>query len=209
MLWGMTHRIRLALPWTTLLLALALPAGAAPRIALQPLGEVPVPELEAVEARIREAYPGSQVVRLASRELPASAWYAPRSRYRAERLLRALDVWKPAGAQKIIGVTAKDISTTKGPYPDWGIFGYGNIAGPACVVSDFRLRKNTDAAGLRRRLSWVVAHELGHTFGLEHCPSRGCLMEDAAGQVATVDRTSGGFCPACRKRLARAGVQAK
>jgi archaemetzincin len=203
----MNVSFRFALSWAALLLALALPAGAAPSIALQPLGDVPSEELDAVAARIGEAYPGSQVVRLPKHDLPASAWYAPRSRYRAEKLLMTLGVWKPAGVHKIIGVTSKDISTTKGPYPDWGIFGYGNIAGPACVVSDFRLKKNTDASGLRRRLSWVVAHELGHTFGLEHCPSRGCLMEDAAGQVATVDRSSGVFCPVCRKRLAQAGVQ--
>lgn len=202
---AMTSRCRLV-PWMAFLLAFALPAGASLRIALLPLGDVPGVELEAVAARIREAYPGSQVLQLPARELPASAWYAPRSRYRAEKLLAALAVWKPLGAQKIIGVTTKDISTTKGPHPDWGIFGLGNIAGPACVVSDFRLRKNTDVAGLRRRLSWVVAHELGHTFGLEHCQTRGCLMEDAAGQVATVDRSMGRFCPVCRRALAHAGV---
>jgi len=203
----MNLRTGLAFAWMLFLSAPALPAGAAQRIALQPLGDVPAAELKAVAERIREAYPGSQVVQLASRDLPASAWYAPRGRYRAEKLLVSLDVWKPLGTQKIIGVTTKDISTTKGPHADWGIFGYGSIAGSACVVSDFRLRKGTDAAGSRRRLSWVVAHELGHTFGLEHCPVRGCLMEDAAGQAATVDRTTGRFCPACRKRLAQAGVQ--
>jgi len=47
-------------------------------------------------------------------------------------------------------------------------------------------------------------HEAGHTLGIEHCPNRGCLMEDAEGQVATCDREYD-FCARCRKLLADAG----
>ena len=55
----------------------------------------------------------------------------------------------------------------------------------------------------RQRLAKVAVHEAGHTLGLEHCPTRGCLMEDAEGQVATCDREYD-FCRAaagCSPRL--------
>jgi archaemetzincin len=50
----------------------------------------------------------------------------------------------------------------------------------------------------------VAVHEIGHTLGLPHCPTTGCLMEDAGGKVATVD---GEFdlCERCRARLRDAG----
>jgi archaemetzincin len=118
----------------------------------------------------------------------------------------ALDFWKPAGFNRIAGLTEQDISTTKGSALDWGIFGYGQIGGDACVISGFRLGKGTDAAGRARRLAWTVTHELGHTFGLEHCPVAGCLMEDAAGKAATLDRSSGLFCPRCKSFLIRQGI---
>lgn len=187
-------------------LALLSGAAAAQTIALQPLGKVASAELDSVRRIVVMSYPNAKVTVLPLRDLPPSAWYPSRSRWRAEKLLAALVVWKPAGFDRIAGLTEQDISTTKGPYPDWGIFGYGQIGGPACVISGFRLGKGTNPAGRARRLAWTVTHELGHTFGLEHCPVPGCLMEDAAGKAATLDRSSGLFCPRCKAVLARQGI---
>jgi archaemetzincin len=70
------------------------------------------------------------------------------------------------------------------------------------VVSSFRLHKRSATPDLfKARLVKVVNHELGHTFGLDHCTTPGCLMEDAAGSIKTVDRETGDFCADCRARL--------
>ena len=52
-----------------------------------------------------------------------------------------------------------------------------------------------------QRLIKVINHEIGHTFGLEHCPAKGCLMQDAQGMIKTVDGENGEFCEKCHKSL--------
>lgn len=176
----------------------AMPKGI---VAVQPLGPVGQDLVEVIRSGIIFLY-NVEVKLLPERELPAEAFYKPRSRYRADKLLDFL-LGKPAGsANKVVGVTQKDISTTKGDREDWGIFGLGLVGGRVCVVSTYRLRKGPPTAELfRARLVKVVNHELGHTFGLDHCATPGCLMEDAGGSIKTVDRETGELCASCKARL--------
>ncbi|MDP2306940.1 MAG: hypothetical protein Q8P18_13025 [Pseudomonadota bacterium] len=136
--------------------------------------------------------------------LPAAAWYAPRQRWRADRLLDLLPTLVPqAAGARVLALTTVDISTTKDEHPDWGIFGLGELPGDAAVISSFRLRKGVDAATLRRRVVIIAAHEVGHTLGLPHCTEVGCLMLDAEGGVANTDTGTAHLGPACRARLDR------
>ncbi|RYD55256.1 MAG: hypothetical protein EOP83_21715 [Verrucomicrobiaceae bacterium] len=103
-------------------------------IALQPLGGVKAERIEVVKHGLEDAF-GVKVIVLENRPLPKSAWYAPRSRYRADDLLEHLREVVPAKHPVVIGITEKDISTTKDEHIDWGIFGLGEVDGRACVVS--------------------------------------------------------------------------
>ena len=193
-----------------LLVALVLPADAAPGryLYIQPLGqELP----DADVALVRQALVGFyrlEVKLLPRVDLPARAYYKPRKRYRAEKLLTFIESRLPADGYRILGLTGVDISTTKGGYRDWGILGLATIDGAACVISSHRCRVHSGAVAARRskeriRLAKVAVHEIGHTLGLEHCPVRGCLMEDARGKVAICDREYD-ICRTCRARLRRA-----
>jgi archaemetzincin len=148
---------------------------------------------------------GADVHRLERVELPASAYYPPRRRYRAERLLSYLNTRLPAGGGRILGLTGADISTTKDAHPDWGVLGLGELPGTATVISAFRCRKRARGPEhARQRLAKVAVHEIGHTLGLDHCPTVGCLMEDAGGKVTTCDREYD-FCARCRGLVAATG----
>jgi len=174
----------------------------APRIvSVVPLGPVEQRYLDLVKEAI-EARANVTVRFEAERPLPQRAFYAPRKRWRADRLLEALDAEKPDDAWRVIGVTNGEISTTKGDIKDWGIAGLGNIGGSSCVVSLYLYKRYSKTkAVLERRFADVAAHEFGHTLGMDHCPVAGCVMSDAKGKaMASADASSGHYCYTCRAK---------
>lgn len=177
-------------------------ATAAPQVvAIQPLGKVRDSDVATVKAGLEGLFAVTVVI-LPEKPLPKAAWYKPRDRYKADALLDALAEGKPANCDRVLGLTARDISVTNDEGNDWGIFGLGRLGGSACVVSTSRLRAGkADEKRFSDRLVKVVNHELGHTFGVDHCPEKGCLMQAAEGKIATVDAESGKPCAACASRL--------
>jgi len=176
-------------------------------VCLQPLGEHEASLLAPIAEGIRQAY-GFQVRRLEPRALPASAWYAPRKRYRAQLLLdhlRAQVLPTARGCDALMAFTAVDISMTKGEHRDWGVLGLSYLQGQVGVVSSFRMHGGlgralqASRARLVSRAVKVVLHELGHVIGLPHrADGPSCLMNDAAGAIATADQATGTLCPAER-----------
>jgi archaemetzincin len=167
-------------------------------VCIQPLGPHDASLMATAIVGIEKLY-GFTVKVLPRRELPKAAWYAPRKRWRADRLLEWLDanVVPRAGCSAVLGFTSQDISTTKEPHLDWGILGLGSLGGPSCVVSSFRMRSPSRKVRHARAVK-VVNHELGHVLGLDHYigPEKNCLMQDAKGTVRTVDKETGHHCAA-------------
>jgi archaemetzincin len=170
-----------------------------PTIAIQPLGTVDRSLIHSVTNHVQSVF-RAEVVELPARPLPRSAYYRPRSRYRGERVLADLEARTPAGMTKVLGIMSRDLSVTRRNVHDWGVLGVAGLSCRAAVVSVHRLG-GTRAARLETRLNRVATHELGHTFGLSHCHSAGCIMNDARGTIRTVDRSSGRFCSSCAGRL--------
>ncbi|OHD67024.1 MAG: hypothetical protein A2176_16255 [Spirochaetes bacterium RBG_13_51_14] len=170
------------------------------RVAIQPLGYVRQEVINCVTAGLARVYDVKAQV-LPPVDIPRTSYYRPNSRYRAEKLLDYLETDRYSGYDKILGLTAFDISTSKGRIYDWGIFGLGRLSGRSCIVSTFRLTRGASAEKFFARLVKVVNHEMGHTFGLPHCPAAGCIMQDAKGTIMTVDKETGAFCEACKNRL--------
>jgi len=128
----------------------------------------------------------------ARRALPKETYYPPNHRYRAEHLITWLAKGGPG--EKVMGVTGVDISTTARGHKDWGVVGLGQLGSRSAIVSSCRLKGDLKCFGD------VAIHEMGHTFGRSHCPTKGCTMADKAGHIA-IGHVRTYLCPACRKAL--------
>jgi archaemetzincin len=175
------------------------------KVMLVPLGEFPEDLFVAVEQAL-QAQLEVEVVRHEVVDLPAEAYYAPRKRYRAEKLLDFLESFADEAGEgvKILGLTEVDISTTGDDVPDWGIFGLGSCPGRTAVVSSKRLkRRPKNREHVLFRISNVAVHEVGHTFGLPHCDEHEveCVMLDAEGGIENTDTSSGKLGPGCSTKL--------
>ncbi len=174
-------------------------------VALQPYERFPQHLTDTIESTIKKVY-GFHVVVLPPKPLPKNAFISVKSpRYRADTLIRILRREKPDSVDYVLGLTLKDISTTKRnkgeikepiyKYIDWGIMGLGFRPGVSCVLSTFRIKdKNTI-----ERLTKITMHELGHNLGLKHCTfSNRCVMRDAAETVKTLEKVDLKLCSNCR-----------
>lgn len=185
--------------------------NARPVIAIQPYGTIQHRQVDSVAASLARMYL-SRVHILKSVALPASSYVMIKSpRYRADVLIRLLKTQKPDTIDFILGITNQDISTTKrdafgriktpeSRYKDWGVFGLGYRPGLACVISTYRL-KHTSEDIFIGRLQKVALHEIGHNYGLPHCKTEYCVMQDAVETIKTIDRVSLQMCEKCTQKI--------
>lgn len=184
-------------------------------VAIQPFTGFSLEYADTVKRTVMEMY-GVQAQVLDPIDIPQTAFVHIKSpRYRADTLIHFLksDILF-AKHDHVIGLISKDISTTKysdfknkiikepvSKYTDWGIFGLGFMPGKSCIVSSYRLEMNVTKEQFVARLKKVSCHELGHNFGLPHCPNKTCIMQDAAETIKTIDNVSLHLCDECKEKI--------
>jgi archaemetzincin len=155
------------------------------------------------ELRRRVARVSGHFVRTESLGIDLARFYAPeREQYHATLLLAELLRHIPRAGDRIVGITAEDLFIPVLTF----VFGQAQLGGPAAVVSAMRLHTEfyglpADDRLLVDRAVKEVVHELGHGFGLVHCPDRNCVMSSST-YVEDVDLKGEEYCAACSALLA-------
>jgi archaemetzincin len=132
--------------------------------------------------------------------VPERAFDPRRAQYSAQSLLQQL---RPGRAERVLGVVDLDLYVPELNF----VFGLADWRERRAVIALPRLRQrfyglpDDEALFLARAVKEAV-HELGHTFGLEHCRDRRCVMA-FSNSLTDTDYKGQGFCPRCRKRLLR------
>jgi archaemetzincin len=129
--------------------------------------------------------------------LPPDATLSRGSQLLADLQLQEILTLKPADALFAGGITPYDLYSGNLNF----VFG---IALPfkGFVVSYARLLSE-DRELFLSRVRKEITHEMGHVFGLPHCPDPKCVMHFSNSLMDT-DFKSEDFCPSCRRKLEEA-----
>jgi archaemetzincin len=137
---------------------------------------------------------------------PTDAYDPRRQQHSSTRILKWLLERRPAHATKVVGITDVDLFIPILTF----VYGEAQLGGAAAVVSTARLLSDNgflpDPALLTSRLEKECLHELGHTFGLLHCPLPTCVMARSV-TLAQVDMKEPLLCHDCESRYAELRTQ--
>jgi len=156
---------------------------------------------------------GSAVERLLTCEVvdehqrldPDFAFDPQRQQYWSTPILRRLEAMLSEDADRILGVAEVDLFIPILTF----VFGEALLNRPPALISLHRLRPvfyglPEDPELTLERARREAVHELGHTFGLIHCPDYACVMH--ASRVADeIDLKGPGFCRECAATLPERG----
>jgi len=170
-----------------------------------PVGEVPARVKRAASSGLRSVYGSSfdlDVTVHEAQPIPGGAYDANRNQYSAEKFIQLAE--RVGSGEKNIAVTPKDLFYRRRNY----VFGLAYLDGSGSVVSTYRLQTSSDGGFSNKDASEIfndrvrkeIVHEIGHTFGLEHCDNKRCVMNFSP-TVREVDVKEENLCGTCQRLL--------
>jgi len=170
------------------------------KIALVPFGQVEQKFLDYLKEELGKTF-GKECIQLAPLPIPTQAFNPVRRQYLSDLFLRELGKIKAEGVEKILGITEVDLYTQGLNF----VFGQASLGGREAVISLARLHQSfyglpEDEGLLLERTLKEAVHELGHTWGLTHCPDRSCVMH-FSNSLRDTDIKKAEFCPRCLSAL--------
>jgi len=129
----------------------------------------------------------------------AQAYDPERKQYSSSKLLASLG--KAERGERIVGITDIDLYVPRLNF----VFGEADVVSGTAIISLYRLRQEyyglaPDETLFLERATKEIVHELGHTFGLEHCPNNKCVMH-FSNSLADTDLKEAHFCSECRPKI--------
>jgi archaemetzincin len=168
------------------------------KITLKPLGNIADEIMEMLKERVGDIFHCPVEIKAHFSDL-AQAYNPQRKQYLSSKLLESLG--KAQREKRVVGIANVDIYVPRLNF----VFGEADMVSRTAIVSLCRLRQEyyglaPDEALLLERATKEIVHELGHTFGLGHCPNNKCVMH-FSNSLADTDLKGAIFCSSCRPKI--------
>lgn len=168
------------------------------KITLKPLGDVADEIIDKLEDRVGGIFHCPVEITAGFSDL-AQAYNPERKQYLSSKLLASLG--KSEREERVVGIADVDLYVPRLNF----VFGEADVISGTAIVSLYRLRQEyyglaPDEALFLERATKEIVHELGHTFGLGHCPNNKCVMH-FSNSLADTDLKESHFCNMCRPKI--------
>lgn len=164
------------------------------QISIYCMGGYPADSVQYLEVCLRKYFPNVRVMPN-NINLPSQYFNKERNRYLASGLLDELA--KHRNNDAVIGVTDYIIFKPNKKSDTFGIMGMSYTNTFKSIVST-KIPLNGKEQS-KDNICKLALHELGHGFGLKHCPNETCYMVDAEGTMKIENAI--GFCESCKHVL--------
>ena len=132
-------------------------------------------------------------------DLPFSAYDKKRNQFNSTKILDKILTYhgRKGLVDRVLAVIDADIYSSELTY----VFGEAFTPGTVALVSLWRLKPefygaDDDLSLYALRVLKESIHEMGHTFGLEHCPRSFCVMH-FSNSIFDTDKKQSLFCDQC------------
>jgi archaemetzincin len=168
------------------------------KITLKPLGNIADEIMKELKDRVGGIFNCPVEIKAGFSDL-AQAYNLKRKQYFSSKLLASLK--KSERDERVIGIADVDLYVPRLNF----VFGEADVGSGTAIVSLCRLRQEyyglaPDEALFLERATKEIVHELGHTFGLGHCPNNKCVMH-FSNSLADTDLKGASFCSSCRPKI--------
>jgi len=163
--------------------------------------DFPVQKAQMLAESLKEVYP-SVSIQKESLVLPKEHYNKERNRYSGTGLLKGLS--KIRKGNVVLGLTDEVIFKANELSPTYGIFGVSTLGTYVAVISSTRPSGKQHS---NDHLVKLMMHELGHSFGLNHCNNQHCFMVDA--EHGNKFSQTPSFCNECKVFLNNKGWNIK